>query len=260
MYKIMSENKKYIKSIQEYAQRNPMGLWQDNPEAAASRKWMRENAPEEFDKLFLGLSEEQKRQVPERFRTHSMNQKGGSIQIKPENKGKFTASAQRAGMGVQEYARHVLANKDKYSSTQVKRANFARNSKKFKHQSGGSFADFFETLPENQRDSTNYNLRRFWELNNYPKDFKEAISKDMYILEDDGLYHAPSVQYNQSTGEYEFMKSMNHPTVNYELEWFWNDQEFKKGYYLTVEEGNYKYKPYKHIFGETLPAILKLRK
>ena len=41
-------------------------------------------------------------------------------------------------MGVQEFARHVLANKDKYSSTLVKRANFARNAKKFKHYFGGN--------------------------------------------------------------------------------------------------------------------------
>lgn len=64
--------------------------------------------------------------------------KGGKIHIKKENRGKFTASAKRAGMGVQEFARHVLANKDKYSSTLIKRANFARNAKKFKHKNGGS--------------------------------------------------------------------------------------------------------------------------
>lgn len=64
--------------------------------------------------------------------------KGGKIHIKKKNRGKFTASAKRAGMGVQEFARHVLANKDKYSSTLIKRANFARNAKKFKHESGGS--------------------------------------------------------------------------------------------------------------------------
>lgn len=52
---------------------------------------------------------------------------GGPINIKKKNRGKFTESANRAGMGVQEYARHILANKDKYSSTLVKRANFARN-------------------------------------------------------------------------------------------------------------------------------------
>ena len=62
---------------------------------------------------------------------------GGKIYIKPSNRGKFTDSAKRAGMSVQEYARHILANKDKYSSTLVKRANFARNASKWKHQEGG---------------------------------------------------------------------------------------------------------------------------
>lgn len=57
----------------------------------------------------------------------SMIMKTGGIHIKPENKGKFTAWAKSHGMGVQEAASHVLANKDKYSSTIVKRANFARN-------------------------------------------------------------------------------------------------------------------------------------
>ena len=61
----------------------------------------------------------------------------GGIHIKPENRGKFTASANRAGMGVQEFAGHVLANKEDYSSTQVKRANFARNASKWKHGNGG---------------------------------------------------------------------------------------------------------------------------
>jgi hypothetical protein len=63
---------------------------------------------------------------------------GGSIHIKPENRGKFTASANRAGMGVQEFASHVLANKEDYSSTQVKRANFARNFGGKKHAMGGN--------------------------------------------------------------------------------------------------------------------------
>lgn len=76
--------------------------------------------------------------------------KGGSIHIKKKNRGKFTESAKRAEMGVQEYARHVLANKDKYSSTLVKRANFARNAKKFKHEDGGilKYQNPSETLPE----------------------------------------------------------------------------------------------------------------
>lgn len=61
--------------------------------------------------------------------------KGGSkIKIKKENRGKFTDSAKRSGMGVQEFASHVLSNKDKYSTAQVKRANFARNASKWKHK------------------------------------------------------------------------------------------------------------------------------
>jgi hypothetical protein len=63
--------------------------------------------------------------------------KNGGIYINPANKGKFTESANRAGMGVQEFARKVLANKEDYSATQVKRANFARNSAGWKKQFGG---------------------------------------------------------------------------------------------------------------------------
>lgn len=53
--------------------------------------------------------------------------KEGGIMIKKENRGKFTESANRANMGVQEYAKHILANKEDYSPTLIKRANFARN-------------------------------------------------------------------------------------------------------------------------------------
>lgn len=62
---------------------------------------------------------------------------GGNIHIKPENRGKFTASAKNAGMGVQAFAQKVLANKEDYSSTQVKRANFARNAAGWNHGVGG---------------------------------------------------------------------------------------------------------------------------
>lgn len=78
---------------------------------------------------------------------------GGPINIKKKNRGKFTESASRAGMGVQEYARHILANKDKYSSTLVKRANFARNAAGWKHALGGYIKDrdnMYNSLLESQ--------------------------------------------------------------------------------------------------------------
>lgn len=60
---------------------------------------------------------------------------GNKIYIKPENRGKFTKSAKAAGKSVQEHARDVLANPNA-TPLQKKRANFAQNSKKWKHENG----------------------------------------------------------------------------------------------------------------------------
>jgi hypothetical protein len=67
---------------------------------------------------------------------------GGSIHINPANKGKFTASADAAGMGVQEFASHVLADPNA-SPLLKKRANFARNATKFNHAMGGKMVKPF---------------------------------------------------------------------------------------------------------------------
>lgn len=92
-----------------------------------------------LDKIF----EEQEAQKDDNFANDvfafggTMMYKDGGIHIKPENRGKFTAAAKRAGKSVQEYASQILAHKENYSSTLVKRANFARNASKFKHADGG---------------------------------------------------------------------------------------------------------------------------
>lgn len=62
---------------------------------------------------------------------------GGGIHIKPSRKGTFTAAATKHGMGVQEFASKVLANKDNYSPKMVKKAAFAKAASKFKHAYGG---------------------------------------------------------------------------------------------------------------------------
>lgn len=61
---------------------------------------------------------------------------GGGIHIKPSKRGTFTAAATKHGMGVQEFANKVLANKEDYSPAMVKKANFARNASKW-HAFGG---------------------------------------------------------------------------------------------------------------------------
>jgi hypothetical protein len=55
-----------------------------------------------------------------------------AINIKPENKGKFTRAAHKAGEGVQEHA-HAVVNSSKSSELQRKRAQFAINAKKWHH-------------------------------------------------------------------------------------------------------------------------------
>jgi hypothetical protein len=89
---------------------------------------------------------------------------GGNIHIKPENKGKFTSWAESHGMGVQEAASHVMANKEDYSSTIVKRANFAKNASKWKHQDGGTIKRSLNkynnggyTLPSTQGQLNKFN-------------------------------------------------------------------------------------------------------
>ena len=64
--------------------------------------------------------------------------KEGGIHIDPKNKGAFTREAKRRGMGVQEFANKVMANKEDYSPLLVKRANFAKNAAKW--EDGGMYS------------------------------------------------------------------------------------------------------------------------
>lgn len=56
-----------------------------------------------------------------------------AIKIKESKKGTFTAAAKKRGLVAQELATKVLKNKKEYSSAMVKKANFAKNAKKWKH-------------------------------------------------------------------------------------------------------------------------------
>lgn len=86
--------------------------------------------------------------------------KNGGIHIKEKNRGKFTASAKRAGRSVQEHADAVLKDPDA-TPLQKRRAQFAKNSKLFKHENGGVlFAQTGASVnlqyAENKKDSATY--------------------------------------------------------------------------------------------------------
>lgn len=125
----------------------------------------------------------------------------------------------------------------------------------------GTFEDFWNTLPQNQKDSTDFNVRRYWELNDKPSNFKEAVKRGMYKKEKDG-YHANSIAFNEETGEYEFMKSPNHPTIKYELDWFNSNKakKFRNKYQLDSTSIPWKYIPKKQQGGLVNPFTNQLAK
>ena len=137
-----------------------------------------------------------------------------------------------------------------------------------KLQTGGVAKDPFDyyvfTLPIAQRDSSNFRVRDYWQYNGQPKDFDEAKKKGMFSFnQKDNSYHAKSVTENPQTGDIEFMKSSNHPTIFMETDWYekgliYNDdgttvqlrpgiegyedwQDFKNNYELQRTEPYWKY-------------------
>lgn len=115
-----------------------------------------------------------------------------------------------------------------------------------KYQKGGKMTDpfniYLQSLPENQRDSTNFRVKDYWEFNGRPKNFDEAVSKGMFTQFEDG-WHANSVAENPKTGDIEFMKSSSHPSIQQELDWYNSDEgsEFRNQYELQKTEPYFKY-------------------
>lgn len=119
-----------------------------------------------LDTLLTGLMQEQeiirqkkaqKEQFSQMENMAAFAADGGPIHIAKNKRGTFTAAATKHGMGVQEFAGHVLANKDKYSPAMVKKANFARNAAKWHALGGHLFAlggeeDPFDFLARVKRD------------------------------------------------------------------------------------------------------------
>lgn len=114
------------------------------------------------------------------------------------------------------------------------------------------FQVYLQSLPKNQRDSTNYRVRDYWEYNGRPKNFEEAKRKGMFVEQEDfdnsgkslgKSWHGFTVAENPNTGELEFMKSSIHPTIQKELNWYNSDDgaEFRSQYELIKTEPYYKY-------------------
>ena len=98
-------------------------VWEDIPNAL--RNFKNVTAPIILTGAGYGIG---KRYLDEQ---RPQERNGGSIHIKPSKRGTFTAAATKHGMSVQEFASKVLRNKEDYSPSLVKKANFARNASKW---------------------------------------------------------------------------------------------------------------------------------
>lgn len=118
-----------------------------------------------------------------------------------------------------------------------------------------TFESWYSIIPENKKDTTNYNLRRAFEL---------APQEELIKFAKDPESHLRTIYYN-SDEVGEFMKSKNHPTLWMELEYYNNGnnvitengkniivpankkewEEFRKNYTLDTSGEYYKYIPNK---------------
>lgn len=120
--------------------------------------------------------------------------KKGGIHIKPEKRGTFTAAATKHGMGVQEFARKVMANKEDYSPVMVKKANFARNAAKWHHAYGGYQQDlpkFYNGGPDEPPGFWDYSMSKS-QVQKDPEDIRiEDPGLMEYALENPSYARGP---------------------------------------------------------------------
>lgn len=70
------------------------------------------------------------KEISELYTRVAEYKKGGIIHIKKKNRGKFTASAKKAGKSIQEYAKDIMNNQNA-TPLQRRRANFAIQAKRW---------------------------------------------------------------------------------------------------------------------------------
>ena len=95
----------------------------ERPNAVFEKQYLTPNEIKEFSKA--------KKQQETLNALRRLKRENGGIHIAPSKRGTFTAAATKHGMSVQGFASRVLANKENYSPTMVKKANFAKNASKW---------------------------------------------------------------------------------------------------------------------------------
>lgn len=168
-----------------------------------------------------------------------------------------------------QWAKDVLKSAKRKSSNAKKIQEEVRAEEVAGFQKGGkvdavtgatpriTFESWYKTIPADRNDTTSYNLRRAFEL----APFEELEAWRTSSIDDlkKGKNHLNSVYLNSNTGIYEFMKSKDHPTLKYELEWYNSDDpeaiKFRNHYDLDKTGEYYKYVPKKFKEGGKVNVI-----
>lgn len=112
------------------------------------------------------------------------------------------------------------------------------------------FEKWYLTVPKSKNDTTSYDLRRAYELLPFEEMVRFASQED---------YHLPSVAYNQKTDTYDFLKSKDHPSLQYELDWYNGDSpeatDFRSRYMLDTTGQYYRYLPRQYKQGGMLGTM-----
>ena len=120
-----------------------------------------------------------------------------------------------------------------------------------KYGDGGkpSFEDYYKTLPKEKSDTSNYNLRAAYNTFPYPEMQEFAQNPDK---------HLTTVGLNKQTGNYDFFKSKDHPTLYKELDWYNSNtpesNEFRNQYDLDKSGKYYKYVPKQPVEQRQFPG------
>ena len=110
---------------------------------------------------------------------------------------------------------------------------------------------FYNSIPQDQNGTENYDMYKFWKLRGEPKHWQDAINKgDVDFDYTDGYYHFSSLGYDEENDEYHFLKKKGHPTLHYEFDWLNSNDpeavEFRNNYHYDSDQHKYiRHSPYK---------------
>jgi len=120
--------------------------------------------------------------------------------------------------------------------TVIETPAYKKGGYKAKYQKGG-FEKYYQSLPPEKRDTSQYNLRRAFEL---------APEEQLSKFANDPKAHLNTFYFNKE-GVGEFMKSPDHPTTDKELDFYYSDaddaKKFRSTYNLVQDKSGYKYIP-----------------